>query len=86
MNKAQANSVLRIKQAIDLIERTAPPELKRFSQKRKRDMEQAWSSLTLHAHKIGIKTPNMGTWYRPQEYLSHIQVVKRALSAWEATK
>jgi hypothetical protein len=83
MTKAQLNSVNRLKQAIELIEKTAPIELKRRSRARKRTMENAWSSLTTHAYKLGFDVPKLGVWYDPQQYLDHCLAVKNALTAYE---
>lgn len=73
------NSLKRIKQATALIEELVPQEQKRFSQQRKRQLENALSCLRLHAGKLGIMLPDLGLLYVPERYLQQARHVSEQL-------
>jgi hypothetical protein len=75
MNKAQQYSLMRIEQAIAVIEELAPKEEKREAIQRRRQMERAYESMTLHADKLDIEVPELSTFYYPEQYLKHARLV-----------
>lgn len=75
MTKAREESLKRIRQAIATIEQLVLLEQKHISMQRKKQMENAYASLSLHAHKLGIQLPQLSTFYRPEQYLSHARLV-----------
>jgi hypothetical protein len=75
MNRAQQNSVMRMSQAIQLIEKLAPQEQKREAIQRRRKMEKAYKSLTLHGKNLNIEVPELSTFYYPEQYLSYARLV-----------
>ena len=84
MNAKQKASADRIRKAVQLIETLAPLELKRFSQKRKHDMESAYATLALHATKLYLQPPKLSTMYDPQQYLEHARNIGGQLTRLEA--
>jgi hypothetical protein len=75
MNKAQQYSLMRIEQAIATIEELAPKEEKREAIQRRRQMEKAYESMTIHAGKLGIEVPELSLFYYPEQYLEHARLV-----------
>ncbi len=75
LNSAQQRSVERIRQAARQIEELVPQELQRQSQRRKHQLERAYSSLTLHACKLHLQVPALSTFYNPQQYLDHARAI-----------
>lgn len=75
MNKQQQHSIEVINAQIALILRTAEQEQKRFSFARKKTIEAAYSSLILHARKLGLHVPQLSTFYKPEEYVQHCQMI-----------
>lgn len=71
VNKTQQKSAKRLTWAIDTIRETAQVEMKRRSQDRKSAMESAYSTLRLHAGKLGLSTPDLSTGYDPEQYLNN---------------
>jgi hypothetical protein len=71
LTKIQQRSVERMTSAARQIETLVPLELKRQSQGRKRELETAYTSLALHAHKLQLQVPALSTFYSPQQYLDH---------------
>lgn len=83
MTKAQEHSFQRLQQAIRVIQELAPKELQRSSQRRKHDMENAHATLICHAEKLHLQLPALSTYYSPQQYLNHAQILKRQLRILE---
>jgi len=75
LNSAQQRSVERIRVAVRQIEELVPQELQRQAQQRKHQLETAFSSLSLHAHKLGLQVPALSTYYNPQQYLDHARAI-----------
>jgi len=80
MSKAYEQSLQRIHQATQTIERLVPLEQKRTSMQRKKQMENAYASLSLHAGKLDIQLPRLSTFYKPEQYLEHAHLVQTTLS------
>ena len=68
------HSLQRIGISIQTIEDLAPQEQKRESMKRRKKMEQAYATLSLHAGKLGIEIPRLSTFYRPELELAQKNV------------
>lgn len=71
----QQNSLTRIRRAIEIIQQTAPAEMEQESRERRRAMSKAYESMQTHAHHLGIRPPNLGTYYKPEQYLAHANKV-----------
>src|SRR5262249_32728346 len=82
-NKARQYSALRLGAAIQTIETVASREQKRESVRRRRKMEQAHESLSIHADRLGIQIPDLGNIYQPEEYLAHARLVAEQLAGGE---
>ena len=75
MNKQQQHSLDVIKAQAAFILRMAELERKRLSFARKRKMEKSYSSLVLHASKLGLHIPSLGTYYKPEEYIQNCTIL-----------
>lgn len=75
MNKAQQDSANRIRRAAQSIEALVLVELKRFSQKRKHDLEKTHTTLSLHATRLHLQVPKLSRRYDPSQYLEHARNV-----------
>lgn len=73
MNKRQRHSIDGIKAQVVFILRMAELERKRLSFTRKRKIETSYSSLVLHASKLGLHVLTPGTWYESEEYARNCQ-------------
>jgi hypothetical protein len=71
----QSNSLIRIRRAIETIQQTAPAEIERESRDRRHTIESAYQSVVTHAHHLGIRPPQLGTYYKPEQYLAHANTV-----------
>lgn len=73
VTKATQYSIDKVDQAIKIIEELAPQEVIRESAARRKQLVNAYESLDLHASKLGIIRPKLGTFYHPEEYLKNAQ-------------
>ncbi len=83
MSKAREHSRQRLRQAIQVIQELVPKERERFSQRRKHDLEKAHATLACHAEKLHLQVPALSTFYSPQQYLDHAQLLARQLRILE---
>jgi tRNA A37 N6-isopentenylltransferase MiaA len=67
----QQNSLTRIRRAIEIIQQTAPAEIEQESREQRRTMAKAYESMVTHAHHLGIRPRQLGTYYKPEQYLAH---------------
>jgi len=81
MNKQQRHAIDAITTNAAVITRIAAQEQKGFSRNRKHAIEACYSSVTLHAHKLGLDVPRLGTFYNPDEYLSHCEQLLQQIAA-----
>jgi hypothetical protein len=81
MNKHQRHAFETIRTNRALIQRLAEQEQKSFSQKRKHTIESCYSSIVLHAHKLGLDIPPLGTFYRPDVYVANCTQILCQLEA-----
>jgi hypothetical protein len=86
MKKWQEYSVGRLQQAILSIEQTAPLEEKRSSMRRKKSLEQDYSTLQTHCGRLDFDIPRLGIWYDPKQYLEVAHTVDKALMLFLATE
>lgn len=86
MNKATQYSIDRIKGAIEVIEALTPLEVRRISMDRKKKMENAYDTLSLHASKLKIALPGLSAWYKPEEYLGQAIFVSKKLQELTASQ
>jgi len=72
MNKRQLRSIHCIQTTTGVIKQLAEYEMQHgIKQKRKHAIESLYGSLVLHAHKLGLDVPRLGTFYKPDEYVTH---------------
>jgi hypothetical protein len=71
VTKATQYSIDKVAQALKNIEELAPKEIIRESATRRKQLASAYESLDLHASKLGIIRPKLGTYYHPEEYLAN---------------
>ena len=70
MNKQHLRKVHSIQTNVAIIKQIAAQELQHgSSQARKHAIESFYSSVTLHAQKLGLAVPRLGTFYQPEEYI-----------------
>ena len=77
--KANQNSISKINNAIQIIKETAPQEIKRESQKRRKWINNAFETLYCHCSKINIEIPNRGTYYNPETDLKIAEYIENQL-------
>jgi len=75
MNKQQQNHLTRVKRAIEIIQQTAPLEMKRESRGRRRNMSNAYDSMQTHGRHLGITVPKRTTSYNPEKDLEYANSV-----------
>jgi hypothetical protein len=80
LTKAQRHSLARLYQAIADIERLVSLEQKRLSFQRKKVLEHTHATLRLHAGKLQITFPALGSWYDPEDYLKNARYVAAQLA------
>jgi hypothetical protein len=68
--KANQDSINKINNAIRIIKETAPQEIKRGNQKRRKWLDGSFETLRCHCYKLGIELPNRRTFYTPEHDLS----------------
>ena len=87
MNKAQRVSVERIRQNAAIIEDLVPIEVKRFSQQRRKTIENAYASITTHAFKLGLpQPPRLSYLYDPAQYLDNTRQLVAHRQAYERSE
>jgi len=74
--KANQNSINKINNAIQIIKETAPQEMKRGNQKRRKWLDSSFETLRCHCYKLGIELPNRRTFYTPENDLSIAEYVE----------
>lgn len=42
---------------------------------RRKTLAKAYESMQTHAHHLGIRPPQLGTYYKPEQYLKHANTV-----------
>ena len=77
--KANQNSISKINNAIQAIKETVPQEIKRESQKRRKLLDNAFSTLNCHCSKLEIELPSRGTFYNPENDLIIAEYVENQL-------
>lgn len=75
MNTQQRHAVKAIQTNCTMIQRLAAQERKGSSQKRKHTIEACYSSVVLHAHKLRLTVPPLGTFYRPEVYIANCDAI-----------
>lgn len=84
MNNKQQDSARRIRRAVQHIEQLVQFEEKRRSEQRKRALEKAYGTLTVHAERLHLPLQQLSTGYSPQEYLRIARDVLNQLTRLEA--
>src|SRR5579875_1140471 len=79
MNKQQQRSIHAIQINAALVKKIAEQERHGLSQARKRAIESFYSSVALHAHKLGLQVPPLGTFYKPDEYVNNCDAILRQI-------
>ncbi len=79
MNKQQQRSIHAIQINAALVKKIAEQERHGLSQARKRAIESFYSSVVLHAHKLGLQVPPLGTFYNPDEYVANCDAILRQI-------
>lgn len=80
MNKQQLRSMHAIQTNVAILKKVAEQEQRNgSSQNRKRAIESFYSSVILHAHKLGLDVPPLGTFYRPDEYVANSDAILRQI-------
>jgi hypothetical protein len=51
--------------AVKIIQETAPLEIKRESKQRRKWIDNAWTTIRIHAPKLGVEVPYRGMFYDP---------------------
>lgn len=81
--KANQNSISKINNAIQIIKETAPQEIKRESQKRRKWIENAFETLRCHCSKINMELPSRGTFYNPENDLKIAEYIEEQIQQIE---
>jgi hypothetical protein len=81
MNEHQCHSYETIRTNCAVIQRLAQREQHGFSQQRKHTIEACYSSVILHAHKLGLSVPPLGPFYRPDAYVATCDALLRQLGS-----
>lgn len=80
MNKQQLRSMHAIQTNAAILKKVAEQEQRNgSSQNRKRAIESFYSSVILHAHKLGLDVPPLGIFYRPDEYVANCDAILRQI-------
>ncbi len=80
MNKQQLRSIHAIQTNVAILKKVAEQEQRNgLSQNRKRAMESFYSSVVLHAHKLGLDVPPLSTFYNPEEYVANCDAILRQI-------
>lgn len=86
MNKAQRESIERIRRNAAIIEELVPKEEKRISQQRRKAIVSAYESITTHAYKLGLSLPQLSFLYIPTEYLDNTRTILQQLQQQESVE
>jgi len=88
MTKKQQHSIDMIKTAFRYLEDDLIKELKRFSEKRKKEIEKGFISLRHHFEKLNIGMMHLkgirGVFYNPKLNMKWFNGMKAAFEEWEA--
>lgn len=67
--KANQDSITKINNAIRIIKETAPQEIKRENQKRRKWIDNAYNTLQCHCNKLNLELPKRKNFYTPEHDL-----------------
>lgn len=81
--KANQNSINKINNAIQIIKETAPQEIKRESQQRRKWINNAFEILYCHCSKINIEMPKRRTFYNPEDDLKIAEYIEEQIQQIE---
>jgi hypothetical protein len=83
LTKARQHSITQLQGAIEAVERLVPQEQKRSSRQRRKWLELAHEVFRVHCPKLDLAVPELGTFYRPEQFLQNARKVAEQLQQQE---